>query len=379
MLVGLVLTVSLLSVGVANASNFRSEESITVSSSEVIESSLYAAGSNLRIDGTVKGDVFCAGQNVEINGTVEGDVLCAAQMIRIEGTVFGDVRIASQSITVGGAINGALTATGQSVHVSEGAVVGRDTTVFGESVVLANQNGRDVVAGASALTISGTIARNVEATAKAVTLEPTARVDGNLVYTSNENADAKAGAVVAGTVERKDPPKEAYRDDMVASYVIGPLYWFAALLVLGLAGLLVTPKLVEGPAEVLRRRPVASLGFGLAGLLATPILAVFLMATVVGLPLGVILLLLWAISLIGGFVVAAYCTGMLLVEKLGQKRWQRVLALTLGLLVLVIASALPSVGGLVGFAAIAWGMGSKLIWVHSHSMANTAKKPAKKA
>ena len=79
--IGLTAGLSVLWAGVVNAANVRSGDAPRVSAGEVIDGTLYVAGKDVRIEGTVKGDLMCAGQNVEVTGTVQGDVICAGQLV----------------------------------------------------------------------------------------------------------------------------------------------------------------------------------------------------------------------------------------------------------------------------------------------------------
>ena len=376
---GLALAVSFISISAVRAVDMRSGDSIAVGSGEQIDSSLYIAGSTVTVAGTVDGDVFCAGQNINISGTVRGDVICGGQVVRIDGTVEGDVRIAGQTVLVGGMIEGSLTAAGQTVDLSSQARVGRDASLFGEALTMSGQVGRDIVGGGNSMVMSGVAGRNIKAAGDHLTLESTAKIGGNVIYTSRNQPDAKPGASISGSVERHDPPQEHTEpQDPFSRYLAGPLFGFSALLLVGLAGLLVAPGVLEANSAALRRRPLASLGLGLLGLFAIPVIAIMLFFTIIGALLGFVLLLTWMLALFGAFIVASYCTGQLLVEKLGWTRWRRVLTLALGLIVLIVLSALPYIGGMVIFLAIAWGMGAKIIWLHSRSALNKIHKPSAK-
>ena len=63
----------------AVAADFRSGADINVASGEEIDDDLYAAASDITIDGTINGDFWAVGQTITVNGTVNGSILwCAA-------------------------------------------------------------------------------------------------------------------------------------------------------------------------------------------------------------------------------------------------------------------------------------------------------------
>ena len=107
LLLGLLLGVSLFwAVGTAHASDFIGGKNASLGSDQIVDGTLYIAGSTVNLAATVNGDVFCAGQTVEITGTVNGDVICAAQQLHITGKVNGDVRVAAQVLDMTGMVSG---------------------------------------------------------------------------------------------------------------------------------------------------------------------------------------------------------------------------------------------------------------------------------
>src|SRR5690606_3676890 len=93
-----------------------------------------------------------------------------------------------------------------------------------------------------------------------------------------------------------------------------------------------------------------------------PIAIAIVMATVIGLPLGMLLLATYLIVLYLAGIVAALAIG-----RLALRDWTRggrgrlVAAFLLGGLVLIIASWIPIVGGVVILLAVVLGSGALLI------------------
>jgi cytoskeletal protein CcmA (bactofilin family) len=220
----------LLGFGVTRAADIRTADFTNIGRDEVIDSSLYVAGATITMQGTVKGDLFCAGQSVEIDGVVEGDVLCASQTLRINGTVIGDIRAAAQTAVVGAQVGRSASILGQTVTLSEDARVQADLTIFGNALHILGQVGRDMVGGSEVATIAGVIGRDIEMASNSVTLVDDARVNGNFIYTSNNDATVSQSAVVGGTTQRKDPQTQQNREQASPlGLLAGPLYWFAAM------------------------------------------------------------------------------------------------------------------------------------------------------
>jgi cytoskeletal protein CcmA (bactofilin family) len=370
-IIGIVLGMLALSgvlfIGAAHAINARSGNTVVVGKGETVDSSLYIAGSNVTIDGTIKGDVFCAGQTVEINGTVEGDVICAGQTVRVGGQVQGNVRVAAQSATITAPIGGSLTVAGQSVTLADGASIGRDVTAYGQSLSLRGKVGRDVVGGGQQMTLNGEVGRDVELSGDRVTLENSARINGNLNYHSNNQADIRQGATVNGRTKRYELPKQANRQtNWFAAALGGAVYWFLALTLIGAVLLLAVPRLMRRSVQIVRNQTWLALGIGLVVLLLTPIVAFMLLFTVIGIPLAFALILTWLVMCLLALAVAGYELGDWLTGMLGFEQWRTALSLVLGLGVLAIISLVPVLGWLAVLLALLWGLGSLALSLRPH-------------
>jgi hypothetical protein len=87
------------------------------------------------------------------------------------------------------------------------------------------------------------------------------------------------------------------------------------VLLTGLALVLLTPRAADAVAEALMDAPLASLGWGLVVAISFPIVAVALVISVLGLPLGLALFLSLGLWWLVGLTWAAWCAGRELVRS----------------------------------------------------------------
>ena len=339
--------------------NFRTGTSASVAKDEAVDATAYLAGATVTVAGDVRGDLYCAGQNVDITGTVEGDVICAGQTINISGNVLGNVRVAGQTVTLSGPVARSVTAFGQSLTLTGNAVVNGDVTAFASSLELGGKVGRDATLGGQNVTIDGTIGRNTTATDMLLTLGSAAHLGGTLDYTSKNDVQMTTGAVVAGPTQHHLPPAHEQRaqNGFVARFW-GVAYWFGAFLLFGLVLLGFAPRRYRMTSEVMVKQGGWALLAGIVSLVMVPIIAVILMVTVIGIPLGITLIMLWLISMMASFVYSAYTIGEFIAVQASWKlKWPNAIALLLGLVILALLMLIPVVGGLCGFLALVWGLG----------------------
>lgn len=360
------IVVSTAFAGVTHATDLRTGDKPTLATNETTDSTLYIAGSNILVAGTVRGDLFCAGANIDITGTVEGDVICAGQAVRITGKVLGDIRVAGQSIELTGDVQGSATAMGESVIFAPESNIVRDATVAGSRVHLEGTIGRDVLGGAESMQVSGKVGRSIDAEVLALTLDSTAQVGSDLNYRSESPAEIANGATIAG--QTRFTEIENNRQDGAALRFWAAVYGFVAMLIIGLAALLFAPRALDTVGAAVRTRSVFSFASGAALLIVVPLVCFVLLTSVFGIPLAIVAFLIWAAGLIASYVFAAYAIGWWAVAKFNwPKRGRRLASLVYGLLVMAVIGIIPVVGPvaifllmLVGFGALAVACSARL-------------------
>lgn len=347
---GLLVLPAFLWVGVAQAQSFRTGDNTTVAADEVVDSSLYAAGRTVDIAGEVRGDVFCAGQNVTISGKVDGDIICAGQTVHISGTVTGDVRVAGQTITMTAVVDGNLSVASQSFSLAQEGKVGQDATVGGNDVTLNGSIGRDLVVGGTTVTLAHTIGRNVTVDSNDLTIQDKARINGNLTYTSESKANVASGAQITGATihNERAPKKDNYGQVFGFSLMVG-IVVVVALVATSLVLVLLFPAPFHAAIKRAQGNSLKTFLTGLLASFAVPVLIVALMVTIIGIPLALLLILVWLLILMLSGPFFSYFIG----RKILKKQTNPIPIMLVGALVVKLALFVPILGVAV-FLAIIW-------------------------
>lgn len=337
---------------------FKSGNSADVPAGETLDSSLWAGARTIEIAGTVNGDVFCGAMTLNISGTVKGDVICGAQTVNISGTVEGDVRIGAQTVNISGAVSGNATVAAQTITTDSQSSIGGDASFGGADAYLNGSIGRDLAIGSNTLRLSGSVNRDIKGTVNQITLTKTAKVGGGIKYTSKDKIVIADGAAVGGEVTQK-LPDEGKKAWVTFGFFGNALALILALLLLITALILTAlfPQLVHAVSNQGMRRPwwVLLTGF-LAGIFV-PIIIVLLMLTVIGIPLGILLLL--------GWLLIALSSGWFTVYYVGRTVWhsqRNPLLITLvGGVILLILFMIPFIGFLLMLVSLWIGSGMVLL------------------
>ena len=250
--------------------------------------------------------------------------------------------------------------------------------VNGDMTLPAGQTADVIVVVEGTAHIAGT-ARTVVVVAGTAVLEG-AQVDE--IWAIRSDVQLQQGTVVTGDVMTLDATVARIGDAEVAGAVteitpsivamgsilapVAVLFWFgfglatlvAGLMLAGLAG-----RQVRTTELVISREPVPVLIVGVAGLLVVPVLAVVLMISVLGAPLGLAILFgAWPLVAYLGYLVAGMWIGDWVLVRMqpGKVRERPYLASVVGLLLLQLVGLIP-VLGLISAIASLFGFGAVLL------------------
>lgn len=243
------------------------------------------------------------------------------------------------------------------VVVPEGQTVEAVVLVNGD-VQIAGRVRESVFVVNGDVVVTGTVDDTVVALNGRITVDDGALVGGDVV--SSEPPRIASGATVEGDVEDLDVGA------LTGAFwlILGIVFWIAltvSTLVLGLVLLLFLGRRGADALDETGRTQVGlSIAWGIGLTFGLPIAGVILIATIVGLPLGIALLFALALVHGLGYVVGALFLGRLILRPTSNP----FLAFLLGWGILRVVELVPFVGGLVGLAATVYGLGilSAALW-----------------
>jgi hypothetical protein len=316
-------------------------DEVVIPSGETVDGDLYASGGTVRVEGTVDGDLVASGGQVQVSGEVTEDLLAGSGSVSISGQIGGDVRVGSGQVEVSGSIGEDLLAgAGQVTLTSSGEV------------------GEDFIFGTGRTTLDG-------------------RVEGDVLGSTGNYV---RGGTIGGTENVNITRREEEAAPTVADRALDVLQRFLAVLIVAALLLRFAPRLVDGTSETLRGRPFASLGIGLLGMVAFLVLVIGIILAMVLIAIGlgfvgldglsattvfgsivaliVLGFLFFFVVSFGAHAGVGMSLGRLAVGGAGARRWG---ALALGVLVVVVITSLPVVGGWFALLVAIVGLGALLL------------------
>jgi hypothetical protein len=199
--------------------------------------------------------------------------------------------------------------------------------------------------------ITGTVDRDVVVFNGDVVVRDGAHIGGNLV--TQATPQVEQGADIAGE-QRSITGATDWADLGFAGRFAWWLAYSISTLILGLILLLAAPNVDRAITWATRERTGASIGIGIATFILLPIVAVLLLATIVGIPLGLFILLGIALLYTIGYVVGAHAIG----RRLVTYPKSRYVAFLAGWGIVRLLGLIPFLGGLVWLLVTILGLGA---------------------
>jgi len=340
-------------------------EDVTIAKDEVLEGPYIATGDNITISGTINGDAYIAGSVITVDGTINGDLLVGGGVVTIKGRVSDDVRAAGGMVTIDGKVGKNVTALAGTVTFGSDADIDGDVIVGGGTFAhLGNIDGKTLIYSSDA-TLAGRIGKDVTVTSEKISVLKTALLDGNLGYTSDKEASVSAEARIVGAVQRTVAGKALTQAGVRARKGLSGVRFgvnllsYLSMLLLGLILLKVAPRQTTAVAKLIGEQPWKSVGFGFLALVLAPVAIIILMVSVIGVPLAAILTGVY-ILVIG---ISSLFTGLFVGQKvfdLINLKENVYVMLAVGLLLVQLLLAVPTVGGLVRLLSVMAATGAML-------------------
>lgn len=315
-----------------------------------------AAGGEIIIRDSVPGDVMAVGESTDFAGYVGGSYLSAARDVEVGGRVDGSVRAMGGSVRIETDVGRNVTLAGGSVELAEAAHVAGNAYLAGGSVRLDGTVDGNAYVGSGDVVVGGTVAGDLRVEGSTLRIEPGARILGELRY----RLDADGTAAVATDAEIGSVLELAARDDGgpdLGFYVLRIL----AFLVCGALVIALLQRMASDTVATAVRRPGAALGIGLLWFFLAPAAAVAVGVTLVGAPVAVLLLGMYAASLYLAPIVPALWIGREIVRADLDRTGEALKAFAVGGALVALAIVLPWVGFLARALAVFLGSGAILL------------------
>ena len=317
---------------------------------------IFAMGRDLVFDNVSAKNIIAAGLSHSLSDISAEDLILLGGQLELSGTIKDDMVAAVCPFCP---FHGRL-------HLTKTTRIDDDARLAGRDIAIDGRIGGNLYAFAQNFRLAGEIAGNAKIEADRIVLAPGARIAGDLLYAGANKPEVASGAVVVGEIRQIDtefPFSEGIPDDWIWYAVAAVIGVLLALFLLGAALQLVVPGVLFDAANTAVDRPWGSIGRGLAIAILAPGIAALLMATIIGVPVGIIIMAAFIVLLALAYVTIAYCIGLYIRRSFGRQNpaigyGARVLWTTTGMIALGVVGLIPFVGWAISLLALVAGIGA---------------------
>jgi len=332
---------------------------------------VYLAGTEVHTEGPIHGDLVAAAGRIRIDHPVSGDTVLAAGSIEMYSRIGDDLRAAGGIISVSGHVAGEALLAGGSVSLGPDSEIAGRARLAGNDIVIGGHLRNGLVVYGKKVLVLGEVAGPIDISAERIEVFGSARILGDITYSSSHKIKIAPNAMISGKVVRTPGTFEFYRP----RFKVPGWPAFRPLLLLGFlaAGMLLIvlfPRFTRAAMQAIDAAPLKSLGLGAAIFFSLPPVILLLVITIIGIPIALTLLAFYATALLTGYLVLAFFLGDKLLRIARRPPaagfgW-RAGSLAAALVLLWLARHLPYVGGLVVLIALLAGLGAIVLQAFSN-------------
>ncbi len=348
--------------------------------SQPIYEDLYIAGGNVTVNAPVYGELIVVGGTIVLNDSIAKDVFIAGGNVTLNSFAGANVRVAGGRIQILGNVQGDLVAAGGNIIVGkdvyvEGLLVAGGTVII-EGTVKGNIESRrgefslngtalgDVNCRGGAIAINGRIEGRSSLAANKITIGDQAVFNHDVNYWAREKVDFRNSLNHA---------KANYLPSLKVSegewYFLGTTSLLILLWYLGMAFLLILviqwlfPSVFKRSADVFYGKTLASFGYGALFFIGLPVAAVITFITIIGVPIGLLLILLYIIIILLSTILTSILTANWMNNRFSKNwRFWKISLVSFGLFIFYkLISLMPAIGWLVMMVLAMVAIGSILL------------------
>lgn len=321
----------------------RSGETVTVEAKQVLEGDFYGLGQTITLSGAAEHDVYVAGGSVTINAPVVEDLVILGGSAQVHGEVKDDVRIVAGEAVLAKPVLGDVVILGGTVRILSTATIGGDLIFLGGDVTVDGPVTGSVYGTSGKVRINAHVGGDVDVrVGESFTLGDAADVAGKVSYKGQNELVRAQGAVVGGTITRESVMPKATMTT-VQSIVLDVLILIFSSLTIFFIARERAARLVAGAWSAYGRSGLIGLGM----LLAIPIVAIILMASMVGIMVGFALIFLYLLFLGITFMLLPIFLGTFLERLIRGEQKLSLITVVLGIALFTALPFIPFIGSFI--------------------------------
>jgi hypothetical protein len=335
---------------------------------EALPDMAFFSAGDLNVNAKSTDDIFAAGGDVSLNETQADHMIAAGGDITITEVAFHDLIVAGGDVNfISGVVTDDVVAAGGDLKIDSRFTIKGSAMLTGGEVTLDAPVGAELRAAAGRLRLNADVAGDVHLVGEDVAIGPDVAIGGDLRYRAGK-FDMDPSVVVSGKIielEPATPPDvERWSVQAAAAFAVFMLAFLIGLAILVVVIALVLPGLMNSATDMIRTKPLTTLGVGFLIVAAAPVVIAILFATVFGIPLALMIGAIYIAAAPLAIAAFIYHAGMIARRLISNPEYvapnaaSRIAWTALAAIVLVLLGLIPFAGGFFWLIAYTVGMGA---------------------
>jgi len=328
------------------AADIQSGNSISINETR---KDLYLFGQNAYVNSPIQGDLAVFAADTSVEKGVGDSAMIFAGTARVKDKIGRHVRAFAGNVNLEAGVGGDAILFGSIVTTTDKSIIGGDLIAGGNQVSINGQVGGKSKIYANSATLNGRFANDVELHGSTLNITKDTEIKGTLTYYAPKEATVAEGAKLNKVEWHKT--EAAARGIRTLKNMAG---WtslvisLVSLAVLAIIILYLIPTFIDTTVREATRTPLKNFWLGLAFAIVTPIVALLLLASILGMSLASGVISAYATIILVAQAVAAIYTGAFVLKlvraRKAEANWKAAL---LGTLIFVLLGFIPVVGWIV--------------------------------
>lgn len=339
-----------------------------VDAGEALSDMAFFAAGELVINTKSQDDIFAAGGDIKLNGAQADHMIVAGGDVIVTDVTFSDLIVAGGDVDlVSGTVVDDVIATAGDLSLNQDFVIKGSAVLTGGDVLIDTPIGGELRAAAGRLRLNADVEGDAHLVGEEVLIGPNVRIGGDIRHRATKFS-IDPSAVVTGAIIELEPAAtpdiESWSVKAATSIAIFAIAFFIGMAVLIVVIALVLPGLMNSAADMIQTKPLSTLGIGFLVTVAAPVVISLLFATVFGIPLALLIGVIYLAAAPVAVAAFIYFAGMVARQLMASNTDERPSPIArtiwsaLAAFVLVLLGLIPIAGGLVWLFAYVIGMGT---------------------
>jgi hypothetical protein len=354
---------------VANSAEIITETTVNLGDTETYYENLYIGAGSTNISSEVNSDLTIIGGETFVSSKVTGDVFVAGGEIEFSGQVEGDLRIIGGDVTIAGDVIGDILIIGGNVLVTDQATLLNDVLLVGGDINFQSDSNKRLKVVAGKVFINGVISGDSEITTQSLGIGSGSDISGIFSYYSPKKFEQQDGAVV--TAEINYNKINTIRDTgIIKNTIVNVLnFWillkFITTLIIAFILVHVLKVFSVRVNDIISSSFVKSILAGLLTIFLVPIIILVFFISLVGLPIGLLVTLIFTILMLIAPAVSGVYLGSWIRKILGKTSEYLVdfHSAAIGVILYTILQFIPVVGDFIRFVVMIAALGAMIRFI----------------